>query len=49
MFLRALFRERVAGYARPDYIAINFFLFNKISRGRDYIIADELVFEQLDD
>lgn len=44
---RALFRERVAGTHRPDYIAINFFLFNKISRGRDYIIADELVFQAL--
>lgn len=44
---RALFRERVAHTNRPDYIAINFFLFNKIVQGRDYIIADELVFQAL--
>jgi hypothetical protein len=44
---RALFRERVADVHRPDYIAINFFLFNRISQGKDYIIADELVFQAL--
>ena len=44
---RALFRERVAQIQRPDYIAINFFLFNKVHQGEDYIIADELVFQAL--
>lgn len=44
---RALFRERVAHTRRPDYIAINFFLFNKIIQGKDHIIADELVFQAL--
>lgn len=44
---RALFRERVANTHRPDYIAINFFLFNKTVQREDYIIADELVFQAL--
>lgn len=44
---RPLFRERVAHTNRPDYIAINFFLFNKVIGGEDYIIADELVFQAL--
>src|SRR3954470_3994669 len=44
---RALFRERVAYAGRPDYIAINFFLFNKTKDGTDYLIADELVFQAL--
>lgn len=42
---RALFRERVLGLGRPDYIAINFFLFNRTKAGVDYLIADELVFQ----
>jgi hypothetical protein len=37
----------VASLGRPDYIAINFFLFNKIEDGEDYIAADELVFQAL--
>lgn len=41
---RTIFRERVKNVGRPDYIAINFFLFNRIKNGVDYIIADELVF-----
>lgn len=44
---RALFRERVAHSGRPDYIPINFFLFNKIVEREDYIIADELVFQAI--
>lgn len=44
---RSLFRERVTHTGRPDYIAINFFLFNKPIHGVDYIIADELVFQAL--
>ena len=44
---RALFRQRVAKVGRPDYVAINFFLFNKAIKGRGYIIADELVYQAL--
>jgi hypothetical protein len=44
---RALFRERVSQSGRPDYIPINFFLFNKIIGGEDHIIADELVYQAL--
>jgi hypothetical protein len=44
---RVLFRERVARTRRPDYIAINFFLFNKLIKGKEFIIADELVFQAL--
>jgi hypothetical protein len=44
---RALFRERVANIRRPDFIAINFFLFNKIVGRDEFIIADELVFQAL--
>jgi hypothetical protein len=44
---RKLFRQRASKSGRPDYIPINFFLFNKIVDGQDYIIADELVFQAL--
>lgn len=44
---RAQFRVRVRSTGRPDYIALNFFLFNKIVGERDYIVADELVFQAL--
>jgi hypothetical protein len=44
---RAVFRRRVEQAGRPDYIPINFFLFNKIIDGQDYIAADELVFQAL--
>jgi len=44
---RDLFRERVSKSGRPDYIPINFFLFNKIIDGQDHIVADELVFQAL--
>jgi hypothetical protein len=44
---REEFRSRVARSGRPDYIPINFFLFNKIVDGIDYLIADELVFQAL--
>ena len=42
---RRLFRERVNASGRPDYIPLNFFLFNKIKAGVDYVIVDELVFQ----
>ena len=44
---RSIFRNRVERAHRPDYIPINFFLFNKVIDGQDYIVADELVFQAL--
>ena len=44
---RNVFRKRVKRAGRPDYIPINFFLFNKIIDGEDYLIVDELVFQAL--
>lgn len=44
---RDVFRERVSKTGRPDFIPINFFLFNKIVDGDSYLIADELVFQAL--
>ena len=41
------FRRRVHNAGLPDYIAINFFLFNKTIDGEDYLVADELVFQAL--
>ena len=42
---RVLFRSRAMSSNRPDYIPINFFLFNRIFEGTDFILADELVFQ----
>ena len=44
---RAVFRDRVEKTRRPDYVALNFFLYNKIVNGVDFISADELVFQAL--
>ena len=44
---RRVFRKRVADQGRPDYIPINFFLFNRPRRGEDYLVVDELVFQAL--
>lgn len=44
---REEFRERVSTTGRPDYIPINFFLFNKTIKGVDYLCADELVFQAI--
>jgi hypothetical protein len=44
---REEFRRRVQNAGRPDYIPINFFLFNKTINGTDYIVADELVYQAL--
>lgn len=41
------FRARVAKSGRPDYIPLNFFLFNKIIGGVDHILVDELVYQAL--
>lgn len=44
---RKLFRERISSSGRPDFIPINFFLFNKIENGTDLICVDELVFQAI--
>jgi hypothetical protein len=44
---RQVFRDRVKDTGLPDYIPLNFFLFNKPINGVDYVICDELVFQAL--
>lgn len=44
---RSAFRRRVKQSGRPDYIPINFFLFNRPIDGIDHIVADELVFQAI--
>lgn len=44
---RSIFRQRVADSGRADYIPINFFLFNKTKNGKDFLVADELVFQAI--
>lgn len=44
---RETFRLRVSDQNRPDYIPINFFLFNRQPHGVDTLIVDELVFQAL--
>lgn len=44
---RAIFRQRIKPLGKPDYIPINFFLFNKSVGGVDHLCADELVFQAL--
>lgn len=44
---RSEFRKRIAPLGRPDYIPINFFLFNITRAGIDWIVADELVFQAI--
>jgi len=39
------FRKRILTIGRPDYIPINFFLYNFVRSGVDWIVADELVFQ----
>lgn len=42
---RKVFRNRVSTFGRPDYIPLNFFLFNRIIEGLDFVICDELVYQ----
>lgn len=44
---RETYRKRVRKAGRPDYIPINFFLFNRPGRKTDYLVVDELVFQAL--
>lgn len=41
------FRHRVRKLHRADYIAINFFLFNRVVGNDDLLVADELVFQSV--
>jgi len=45
--LRDVFRRRLKGHGRPDYIPLNFFLLNSVRDFESYIIPDELVFQAL--
>ena len=44
---RSKFRQRVRHFERPDYIALNFFLYNEVRGGTDFVVVDELVFQAL--
>lgn len=44
---RSVFRARVAQRERPDYIPLNFFLYNKKKLGIDFVAVDELVFQAI--
>lgn len=41
------FRRRIERLHRPDYIPLNFFLFNEVKQGVSYVAVDELVFQAL--
>lgn len=45
--LRDDFRNRIKILGRPDYIPLNFFLYNSFRDGQSWIIADELVFQAI--
>lgn len=42
---RTVFRQRVSASGRPDYIPLNFFLYNEIRNGVDFVVFDELAFQ----
>lgn len=44
---RTEFRQRISSIDRPDYIPLNFFLFNEIKHGTDFVCVDELVFQAI--
>ena len=44
---REEYRRRVSQIQRPDFIPLNFFLFNQIVNGESYVVVDELVFQAL--
>lgn len=44
---RHLFRERIREAQRPDYIPLNFFLYNEVRHGIDFVLVDELVFQAI--
>ncbi|WP_159977811.1 MULTISPECIES: hypothetical protein [unclassified Novosphingobium] len=45
--LRDEYRARVANLGRPDFIPLNFFLFNSVKEGKSYLAVDELIFQAL--
>lgn len=45
---RGIFRARLSESGRINYIPANFFLYNKIVDGVDFIVADELVFQAIE-
>jgi hypothetical protein len=44
---REIFRRRLEGAGVGFYVPANFFLFNRIIDGDDYIVVDELIFQAL--
>ena len=44
---RQEFRNRVQAFGRPDYIPLNFFLYNRVKSGASFVVVDELVFQAL--
>lgn len=44
---REVFRQRVKGAGRPDFIPLNFFLYNKVIDDVSHVMVDELVFQAL--
>jgi hypothetical protein len=44
---RSVFTNRVQNAGRPHYVALNFFLYNKVVGRRDYVAVDELVFQAI--
>jgi hypothetical protein len=44
---RQVFRQRVKASGRPDYIPLNFFLYNETRNGADFLVVDELIFQAL--
>lgn len=44
---RSVFRNRVVKSSRPDYVALNFFLYNRPIDRVDHVMVDELVFQAI--
>jgi hypothetical protein len=44
---RIEFRRRIESLNKPYYIPLNFFLFNQIKNGVDFVCVDELVFQAI--
>lgn len=44
---RSEFRRRIERLRRPDYIPLNFFLYNEVRQGVSFVCVDELVFQAI--
>lgn len=44
---RSLFKQRVGEFGRSELMPLNFFLYNEIQDGENFVIADELVFQAI--